>query len=69
VLACDGGVPFGGLLSVACNDGYPDAAGEVASWVRVDVAASYELSERVAVNGRLENLLDEGYECNSGYNT
>jgi outer membrane cobalamin receptor len=41
----------------------------VASWVRVDVAASYELSERVAVNGRLENLLDEGYECNSGYNT
>jgi vitamin B12 transporter len=41
----------------------------VASWVRVDVAASYELSERVAVNGRLENLLDEGYECISGYNT
>jgi vitamin B12 transporter len=42
---------------------------DVESWVRVDLAASYAVSDAVGVYGRIENLFDANYQQISGYGT
>jgi vitamin B12 transporter len=64
----DGG-PLRAQVALTYNDGYPDAAGPVANWVRVDVSAGYAVTETVELYGKVENLLDTDYEYISGYNT
>ena len=68
-LAFDDGGPLRAQVTATYNDGYPDFSGSVDSWIRVDAAASYAVTETVEVYGRLENIFDVDYEYVSGYNT
>jgi vitamin B12 transporter len=68
-LAYDDGGPLRGQVSATYNGGYPDFSGLVDSWIRVDAAASYAVTDTVEVYGRLENIFDVDYEYVSGYNT
>lgn len=42
---------------------------DVEEWIRVDLAASYAISEAIEIYGRIENLLDADYQQVSGYGT
>ena len=43
--------------------------GEVDEWLRVDLAASYALNDRIELYGRIENLFDAHYQEVLGYGT
>jgi vitamin B12 transporter len=42
---------------------------DVPSWVRVDLAASYQVNETIELYTRIENLFDENYQQISGFGT
>lgn len=42
---------------------------QLASYVLVDLTAGWQITERLSLRARLENLLDEDYELVDGYNT
>lgn len=46
-----------------------DVGGAMDAYTLVNLAARYQLTERMEMYGRLENLLDEDYETVAGYNT
>lgn len=54
-----------GQYSGAATDIY----GDIDSWFRLDLRAAYELTDRVELYGRVENLLDEHYQELFGYGT
>ena len=47
----------------------PSERRQLASYRLVNLAASYSISPRVSLFGRIENLLDEDYEDVFGFNT
>ena len=62
--------PFSGALLVRYNGEEPNTDGTTLdSWTRVDLAGSYDLSDRVELFGRVENLLNEEYQQVLGYGT
>ena len=46
-----------------------NATTTVDSWTRVDISAAYQVSEKVELFGRIENLFDEEYQQILGYGT
>ncbi len=46
-----------------------DARGTVDDWTRIDLRASYKVTDKLDVFGRIENLLDEKYQEVWGYGT
>ncbi|MEL6388407.1 MAG: TonB-dependent receptor [Pseudomonadota bacterium] len=69
-LSVDPTGPFSGALLVRYNGEEPNTNGTTLdSWTRVDLTGSYELTERVEVFGRIENLFDEEYQQILGYGT
>ncbi len=70
-LSYDRGDAFSGSIIVRYNGAETEGAFglDLASWTRVDLAASYALAERLAFYGRVENLLDEDYQQVSGFGT
>lgn len=61
--------PFSGMLLIRYNGEEQDPNGVVASWTRVDLSGRYQLSDKVELYGRVENLLDEHYQQILGYGT
>ena len=57
------------LLSLRYNDKEQDPNGVVDSWLRVDLAGEFQLSQSVELYARIENLLDEDYQQVLGYGT
>lgn len=57
-------------LSVTHNGKELDSSGlTVDAWTRVDLRASYALSDMLELYGRIDNLFDEGYQQVLGYGT
>lgn len=56
-------------LSARYNDEEFDTFGTAAHWWRVDLAATYAVSEKLELYGRIENLFDEDYQQVFGYGT
>ena len=56
-------------LSFTYNGKESDAFGTVGQWVRLDLKASYSLSEKIELFGRIDNLLDENYQDVFGFGT
>ena len=48
---------------------WPVTRVKLAGYMTADLAASYRVSDKVTLTGRIENLLDEGYENVFGYGT
>lgn len=68
--AIDPDGPFSGSVLVRYNGEERDSAvTNVDSWTRVDLAGSYDVSEKVEVFSRIENLFDEDYQQILGYGT
>lgn len=61
--------PFRGAVLIRYNGNEPDDNGEVDAWTRVDLSASYLLSEQIELFARVENVLDEEYQQILGYGT
>lgn len=62
--------PVSVSVSARYNGEQSDGFGPIVpEWVRVDLSASYDLSARVELYGRVENLLDEQYQQVGGYGT
>jgi vitamin B12 transporter len=61
-----------GLNVLAAGD-RPDvafpAAVELASYVLIDLTAGWQITDRLSLRARVENLLDEDYELAAGFNT
>lgn len=64
------GVKLGGTLTLA-GDSFNDAANSVRieGYTVLDLRASYALSEKIELYGRVENLFDESYTVVTGYGT
>lgn len=58
-----------GNVSLRYNGSEEDANGAVSPWTRVDVSGRYQLSEKVELYGRIENLFDQEYQQVLGYGT
>lgn len=57
-------------ISVTYNGDELDSSGAmVASWTRVDLRASFDLTESLSLYGRIDNLFDEDYQQVLGYGT
>jgi len=67
-LAYDGG-RWGGALSVRHNGEEQDSLGPVDAWTRLDASARYDLTDRMQLYVRGENLTDEQYQQVFGYGT
>jgi vitamin B12 transporter len=67
-LAYDGG-RWGGALSVRHNGEEQDSLGPVDAWTRLDASARYDLTDRMQLYARGENLTDEQYQQVFGYGT
>jgi len=67
-LAYDAG-RWGGALTVRYNGDENDRRGTVDAWTRLDASARYDLTDRIAVYARAENLTDEDYQQIFGYGT
>lgn len=61
------GLKLAGALTY--NGRESDTTGNVPGWVRVDLTASYRLSDQFELFGRINNLLDEDYQQVLGYGT
>jgi vitamin B12 transporter len=57
------------MLLIRYNGEEQDPNGVVGSWTRVDLSGRYQLSNRVELYARVENLLDEQYQQILGYGT
>ena len=69
-LSIDPDSPYSGAILVRYNGEEPNTNGTTLdSWTRVDVTGAYDVSERVEVFGRIENLFDEEYQTVLGYGT
>ncbi|MEM8547656.1 MAG: TonB-dependent receptor [Pseudomonadota bacterium] len=69
-LSYDGEGPLSGAVLVRYNGSEANNNGTTLdSWLRVDVTGRYQVSERVEIYGRIENLLDEDYQQILGYGT
>lgn len=69
-LSIDPDSPYSGAVLVRYNGEEPNTDGTTLdSWTRVDVTGAYDVSERVEVFGRIENLFDEEYQTILGYGT
>jgi vitamin B12 transporter len=69
-LSIDPDSPYSGAILVRYNGEEPNTNGTTLdSWTRVDVTGAYDVSERVEVFGRIENLFDEEYQTILGYGT
>jgi vitamin B12 transporter len=64
------GLKLGGTLTIA-GDSFDDAANVVRidGYAVFDLRASYALTEKIELYGRVENLFDENYTVVSGYGT
>jgi len=60
---------WGATLSGRYNSEELDANGTVPSWVRFDLNARYQLTSRLELYGRVENLLDTHYQQVFGFGT
>ncbi|MGY6628306.1 MAG: TonB-dependent receptor plug domain-containing protein [Oceanicaulis sp.] len=60
---------WGATLSGRYNSQELDANGTVPSWVRFDLNARYQLTSRLELYGRVENLLDQHYQQVFGFGT
>ncbi len=60
---------WGATLSGRYNSEELDANGTVPSWVRFDLNARYQLTSRLELYGRVENLLDRHYQQVFGFGT
>ncbi len=61
---------FSGALLLRYNGAEPDRGGvELDAWTRLDINARYEISERLEIYGRIENLFDTHYQQVLGYGT
>ena len=56
-------------LSLTYNGQESDAFGTVGEWVRLDLKASYRVSQQIELFGRIDNLLDENYQDVFGFGT
>ena len=62
--------PFSGAVLVRYNGDEANTDGTTLDgWTRVDLTGSYELTDRVELYGRIENLFDEDYQQVLGYGT
>jgi vitamin B12 transporter len=61
--------PFSGMLLIRYNGEEQDSGGVVGSWTRVDLSGRYQVSDKVELYARVENLLDEHYQQILGYGT
>ncbi len=62
--------PYSGAVIVRYNGEEPNTDGtELDNWARIDLTGSYELTEKVELYGRVENLFDEEYQQILGYGT
>ena len=64
--------PIAGLTvgtDITVNGDERDDRGSVDGWVRVNLRASYALSDGIELFGRIENLLDEDYQEIFGFGT
>ena len=61
--------PWSGSVLLRYNGEEQDPNGVVDSWSRVDLTASFDVNESLALYARLENLLDEDYQQIIGYGT
>ncbi len=61
--------PFASSILLRYNGSEEDANGTVDEWTRVDLNASYDVSENVQLYTRIENLFDEEYQQILGYGT
>jgi len=62
--------PFSGAVLVRYNDVEPDRFGaKVDDWTRVDLNGAYQVSEKVEVFGRIENIFEEEYQQIRRYGT
>ncbi|WP_084396618.1 TonB-dependent receptor plug domain-containing protein [Henriciella aquimarina] len=69
-VAVDPDGPLSGAVLVRYNGDESNTDGTTLDgWTRVDLTGSYELSERVELYGRVENLFDEDYQQILGYGT
>jgi len=67
-LAYDAG-RWGGALTVRHNGEEDDSRGVVDAWTRLDASARYDVSDRIQLYARGENLTDEEYQQIFGYGT
>ncbi|MCH8491384.1 MAG: TonB-dependent receptor, partial [Oceanicaulis sp.] len=67
-LSYDAG-PWGATVSGRYNSEEFDANGTVPSWVRFDLNARYQLTSRLELYGRVENLFDTHYQQVFGFGT
>ena len=58
---------WGATVSGRYNSEEFDANGTVPAWARLDLNAHYQLTSRLQVYGRVENLLDRHYQQVFGY--
>lgn len=56
-------------LSVTYNGSEVDGVNRAPDWTRVDLRASYQVSDHVEIYGRIDNLFDENYQQVLGYGT
>jgi len=63
--------PISGSAVLRYNGAETEGAfgNDVASWVRVDLAASYQVNDTIELYSRIENLFDEDYQQISGFGT
>lgn len=61
--------PFSGAVLIRHNDDEPDGSFTVDGWTRVDLSGAYQVSEKVELFGRIENLFDEEYQQIRRYGT
>ena len=57
------------MLLIRYNGEEQDSSGVVGSWTRVDLSGRYQVSDKVELYARVENLLDEHYQQILGYGT
>ncbi len=55
--------------SLVLNGAEADSRGRLGGYGRVDLRAAYQLSDRLTVTGRIENLLDKDYQDTFGFGT
>ena len=69
-LSLDPEGPFSGTVLVRYNGDEANTDGTTLDgWTRVDLTGSYDLTDRVELFGRVENLFDEHYQQILGYGT
>jgi vitamin B12 transporter len=61
--------PLSGMLLIRYNGEEQDSSGVVGSWTRVDLSGRYQVSDKIELYARVENLLDEHYQQILGYGT